>query len=951
MSGIDELFVQQDPGSALDHEVLEGTIVYQSGQYWAKIDNEPKLWGPIRNAGSGDIGQTVLVGISQNERMWVIASQGGDAGLLWFPVSKYGTDAAAKAAARAVPLDVIYLQRADYHFESEGRDRGDLFFGYNPSIELHPDQPDQWATISGAIVTTRGGGNRAHFPAMNLTGIDVPELVTRGVGPNNTAPYGPNQDGTGLERVQKGRGLGRWSTQGYTGKTFAGWATHIGNEAAEEFRQDALVVHLAADTEFGPTLPPHTVEIVGNLDATPSEMDGTERAWQQGGLVNVGGTQFRYSHRTATKLFDVRGGGQKIAQVFMDPEGENNKLKWFAKAFGAAGNLISVEYVDPGVPSNGLGVSLSGTDIIVSLETDAAGAIVSTAVQVQQAARDIAGIAALVNIGNKFQDSTGAGVVTAMPQTFLAGGADSTIYPAGQNLQQTQVANAGIMHFHTSQEGTNTRSERMRLHPDGSFVIGEKIIQEGAARPFFGVQGGPVEFKQTPRAQNLVAQIVGTPGTQTITYNVVGNTPGGGRTEIATLTITNAPAVLSDSNYVVLDWEAGPGVETWDVIKVSQSGGSPAVTGPIIRGQPFETSGHFAGGSSAVDRGQSAVGANEVQTVTVRYADEGTFQLMFGLDGPTDPINWDQDSATFETILEALPTIGSGNLSVLKMAADPPTWQITFQGALATTDLPLLSVVLPTALINNPNEGEDPANLPPVDVNIRERTRGGPVAYTLPTRNTTADFDLEGQLSLPQMLLPELATDPAAPDSTHSIVFAKADGLRSKLYMRDSTGVKAILDSTDSLGGGGGMAGDATTIRKTGDQTLTQSSTAFQNITDLALTLLANEIWFFQVYLDLSAQSVNADFKFDWVVPSGATYKIQRGGDASGVAAGVNPGPVATNFITIGAISGEFMARLDGFITVGSTPGSAQLRGAQNTAQAEDNKVLTNSFILGRKLA
>jgi hypothetical protein len=216
-------------------------------------------------------------------------------------------------------------------------------------------------------------------------------------------------------------------------------------------------------------------------------------------------------------------------------------------------------------------------------------------------------------------------------------------------------------------------------------------------------------------------------------------------------------------------------------------------------------------------------------------------------------------------------------------------------------------------------------------------------------RNSTADVVMEGMLDVPFLRLPEQSSDPPAPDSTHAHFFMKDVSGRSKAYMRDSTGVKKLLDETDTLAGA--TPGDVMVIRKTADQTFTQNNTGFQTVTDLVIPVGAGEVWFIQAFLDLSAVSVNADFKFDYTVPSGSSYKIQRGADTAGVTAGSSPGPLSTTSITLGAVIGEFMAKIEGWFTTGGTPGSVQLRGSQNTAQAEDNKLLTNSFLLARRLA
>jgi hypothetical protein len=76
-SDLDRIFVQTSPGSALDHDVLEAKIVAKDGKFWGKVDGEPKLWGPVKDATDADVGKLVLIGISQNENIWLISGTSG----------------------------------------------------------------------------------------------------------------------------------------------------------------------------------------------------------------------------------------------------------------------------------------------------------------------------------------------------------------------------------------------------------------------------------------------------------------------------------------------------------------------------------------------------------------------------------------------------------------------------------------------------------------------------------------------------------------------------------------------------------------------------------------------------------------------------------------------------------------------------------------------------------
>jgi len=87
-----------------------------------------------------------------------------------------------------------------------------------------------------------------------------------------------------------------------------------------------------------------------------------------------------------------------------------NRVVVTSLAYGSeGGNAISIELRNPGAASSPLSVSVSGTAIVVSLGTDASGAVVSTAAQVV-AALD-AGAASLVD-AHTYRGSAGSGVVS-----------------------------------------------------------------------------------------------------------------------------------------------------------------------------------------------------------------------------------------------------------------------------------------------------------------------------------------------------------------------------------------------------------------------------------------------------------------------------------------------------------------------------------------------------------
>ncbi|MCX2931407.1 hypothetical protein ORI20_14070 [Mycobacterium sp. CVI_P3] len=82
--------------------------------------------------------------------------------------------------------------------------------------------------------------------------------------------------------------------------------------------------------------------------------------------------------------------------------------------------------------------------------------------------------------------------------------------------------------------------------------------------------------------------------------------------------------------------------------------------------------------------------ANEVQTITLSGTPTGTYPVRFKGSAWSSPIAPNASSSSLKSILEALSTIGSGNVNVAGTAGGPYT--VTFQGALANTPVPTLEV-------------------------------------------------------------------------------------------------------------------------------------------------------------------------------------------------------------------------------------------------------------------
>lgn len=118
----------------------------------------------------------------------------------------------------------------------------------------------------------------------------------------------------------------------------------------------------------------------------------------------------------------ARNAEPQFATLTTSLAGANNDLVFRARDAGGKGNGISIAYINPGTPSAALSVTVAGSAITVNLATNGASAITSTASEVAAAIAAVWNADKLVTITNSGAD-TGAGVVTALAATNLAGGA------------------------------------------------------------------------------------------------------------------------------------------------------------------------------------------------------------------------------------------------------------------------------------------------------------------------------------------------------------------------------------------------------------------------------------------------------------------------------------------------------------------------------------------------
>lgn len=141
----------------------------------------------------------------------------------------------------------------------------------------------------------------------------------------------------------------------------------------------------------------------------------------------------------------------------------------------------------------------------------------------------------------------------------------------------------------------------------------------------------------------------------------------------------------------------------------------------------------------------------------------------------------------------------------------------------------------------------------------------------------------------------------------------------------------------------------ATVVRKASDETVNNSST-LQDDDDLLITMGANEVWYFEAMLIFTSNGT-ADFKMAFTVPSGATLEaVGVGKEPGGADARVRRliGSASSESYD-GSATTEDSVIVKGTVRVGGTAGNLQLQWAQNTADASDTKLLTDSWLMGAR--
>lgn len=161
---------------------------------------------------------------------------------------------------------------------------------------------------------------------------------------------------------------------------------------------------------------------------------------------------------------------------------------------GTFGNSITIEYVDPAANSSPLAVSVVGTAISVSLETNGGGSLVSTADDIAGAI-DGSDASSLVDVS---VSGTGANIQTAAASTPLAGGTAGPI-PSGTTVDSIEDSQPLITQTGDTTAGSTSVANLASnagivagvLVTGDGILDGTKVVSIGGGGPYAVVLNQP----------------------------------------------------------------------------------------------------------------------------------------------------------------------------------------------------------------------------------------------------------------------------------------------------------------------------------------------------------------------------------------------------------------------------------------------------------------------------
>lgn len=144
-------------------------------------------------------------------------------------------------------------------------------------------------------------------------------------------------------------------------------------------------------------------------------------------------------------------------------------------------------------------------------------------------------------------------------------------------------------------------------------------------------------------------------------------------------------------------------------------------------------------------------------------------------------------------------------------------------------------------------------------------------------------------------------------------------------------------------------------VRKTADETVNNVSTP-QNDDHISFAIAASEVWAFEMWLPGQQGNGTSGWSFNWTVPSGATgHMWGETADVVTVANVARTSRVAIGTtLTMNSTAGtgvNVQNRLWGIIVNSTNAGTAQFQWAMATAQAVNQILFTNGYLVAHAIA
>lgn len=211
--------------------------------------------------------------------------------------------------------------------------------------------------------------------------------------------------------------------------------------------------------------------------------------------------------QSQTGIIQIYVPGNDKATKTTDMTNANADITLTAVTAGSDGNDISITYTDPGGVTATLAVTVSGTDITVSLGR-AASAINSTANAVKAAIEAVAAAAALVTVT---VEGTGLGIVNAVVKANLTGG-DEPVYVHFQAAEFTSSAGPGTVslledYTLTSEAGASTLTppNRHRITGTASELVIKALANAAASNGASALTLATIPMQGSGVGQNRIA--------------------------------------------------------------------------------------------------------------------------------------------------------------------------------------------------------------------------------------------------------------------------------------------------------------------------------------------------------------------------------------------------------------------------------------------------------------